>query len=50
MPPATTYKCEYGHEFYSYAGTPMRTCAYGGCSGNVVAVTGPLAPKKERRK
>lgn len=50
MPPPTTYRCTNGHEFYSYRRTLLCECAYPRCDGEITAVTGPLARKKEREK
>ena len=50
MPAPTTYKCDRGHEFYSYATTLRTTCAYPNCDAEPVPVTGPFARKKERSK
>lgn len=42
----TEYKCDQGHDFYSYSPTLLRECAFGRCGGVVRAVKGWLAPKK----
>ncbi len=48
MPPPTTYKCENGHECYSYSGTALRLCPYPNCTAMPLPISGPLARKKER--
>jgi len=42
---ATEYRCDQGHEWYSYSTTPATRCPYGGCNGVVRAVRGFLAKK-----
>ena len=50
MPAPTTYRCEHGHDFYSYKPVLVRLCPYPRCDAEPVPVTGPLARKKERSR